>query len=78
MSIIGPPDREPDTLAPGMRWCPQCGVHQYPAEWARNGYHAGVQTGCPVCVDYRVKPEPELAPRVFTWRTNERAPREAS
>lgn len=53
MTIVGPPDRKPDTLAPGMAWCDKCGLRQYPKTFGQ--YVQRAMTACPVCrpSDYR-------------------------
>lgn len=78
MSIIGPPDRAPDPLADGMRWC-KCGLHSFP-----NLIGHGIlrnATACPVCrpADFEAHVQP---PNVHTvnWLTDDsqRLPRETS
>lgn len=78
MTIVGPPDREPDKLAPGFKWCPTCGLHQYPAHIGptilRNA------TGCPCCTDYDTPIQKPTPAHVVTWMTDDsqRIPQEAS
>lgn len=79
MSIIGPPDREPDTLEGGYEWC-ACGLHQYPARLA---FHvATVHTACPSCSpdSYLGKRAQKPVVHTVTWQTDDsqQIPREAS
>lgn len=78
MTIIGPPDREPDTLAHGMRWCPTCGLHAFPNLIGQTILRNAL--GCPVCVDYDQPVQQKPVVHTVTWLTDDsqRIPREAS
>lgn len=69
MTIIGPPDRKPDTPTAGMRWC-ECGLHQHPAMIGRHVLRPA--KGCPSCwpADYQAHVQPPNVHTV-TWLTDD-------